>query len=39
LLRSVQEQIYERYDAWLGQRAQLFAKEGVAALLVADSRA
>ena len=39
LPESVQEQIYERYDAWLVHRAQFFAKEGVAAVLVADGRA
>ena len=39
LPEAVHDQIYERYEAWVGQRAQFFAKEGVAALLVADSRA
>ena len=39
LPEAVVDQIYERYEAWLSQRAQFFAKEGVSALLVADSRA
>ena len=39
LPESVHEHIYERYDAWLDQRAQFLAKEGVAAVLLADGRA
>ena len=36
---SLQNQVFERYDQWLRERAQLLATPGVTAVLVADERA